>query len=174
VEHEVDCLIFASGFEVSSGLERRWGIPVIEGRDGLSIYRHWHDGPESLHGVMTCNFPNMYFTGYIQGGLNASTPEQFNRQTEHIAYIIAEARKRAARIVEPCPEAQGAYVRHFREIEVDTSAFQAECTPSYYNNEGENKPAWLLLRGYGHGWSAFVKLLADWRAGGDMAGLTLT
>jgi cation diffusion facilitator CzcD-associated flavoprotein CzcO len=173
LEHEVDCLIFASGFEVSGSLERRWGIPVVEGRDSLSIYTHWRDGPQSLHGVMTCNFPNMYFTGYIQGGLNASTTEQFNRQTQHIAYIVAQALKRGAQTVEPSPEGQDAYVRHFRTIEVDTSALQAECTPSYYNNEGEPNAAWLLLRSYGHGWNAFTKLLADWRDQGDMVGLTM-
>ena len=45
VEYEVDCMIFASGFEVTSDLDRRWGIDVIEGRDGRSIYDHWRDGP---------------------------------------------------------------------------------------------------------------------------------
>jgi hypothetical protein len=115
----------------------------------------------------------MYFTGYIQGGLNASTTEQFNRQVEHIAYIVSEARKRGASLVEPTQEAQDAYVRHFREIEVDTSPIFSECTPSYYNNEGEKDPPWLLLRGYGHGWDAFQKLLADWRNSGTMEGLEL-
>jgi len=173
-EYEVDCMIFASGFEVSSELERRWGIPVIEGRGGLSIYRHWSEGPETLHGIMTRNFPNMYFTGYIQGGLNSSTTEQFNRQAEHIAYIVDECLRRGVEAAEPTPAGQDDYVRHFREIEVDTSALIRECTPSYYSNEGDAKPKWLLLRGYGHGWNAFLKLLADWRATGKLEGLELT
>ena len=169
VEHEVDCMIFASGFEVTSDLERRWGIGTIEGRDGVSIYRHWAEGPVTLHGAMTHGFPNMFFTGYIQGALNSSTTEQFNRQTEHIGYVIAEAQRRGATYVEPTQAAQDDYVRHFREIEVDTSGLVAECTPSYYNNEGEDKPRWLLLRGYGHGWNAFQQLLAGWREAGNMA-----
>jgi cation diffusion facilitator CzcD-associated flavoprotein CzcO len=173
VEYEVDCLIFASGFEVTSDLERRWGIPVIEGKDGLSIYRHWKNGPESLHGIMTHGFPNMFFTGYIQGGLNSSTTEQFSRQVEHVAYIVSETLRRGARSVEPSQEAQDAYVKHFHEIEVDTSALIRECTPSYYSNDGDEKPAWVLLRGYGHGWDAFMKLLADWRAKGDMPGMII-
>jgi cyclohexanone monooxygenase len=173
VEHEIDCAIFASGFEVTSDLERRWGIGRIEGRGGVSLYRHWAEGPESLHGIMTHGFPNMFFTGYIQGGLNSTTTEQFNRQAEHIAYIVAETHKRGAASAEPSQEAQDAYVRHFRDIEFDTSGLLAECTPSYYNNEGDQKPRWLLLRGYGHGWNGFMKLLADWRADGTMAGLIL-
>ena len=171
VEHAVDCMIFASGFEVTSDLARRWGIATVEGRDGVSIYQHWADGPATLHGAMTHGFPNMFFTGYIQGALNSTTTEQFNRQAEHIAYIIAETRRRGATYVEPTRDAQDAYVRHFAEIEVDTSALVAACTPSYYNNEGEDKPRWLLLRGYGHGWNAFQALLADWRAAGDMPGM---
>ena len=172
-EYEIDCMIFASGFEVTSELERRWGIPVFEGRGGVSIYRHWGEGPETLHGTMTCRFPNMYFTGYIQGGLNSSTTEQFNRQVEHIAYIVGECLERGVEAAEPTQDAQDAYVRHFSEIEVDTSQLIRECTPSYYSNEGDTKPKWLLLRGYGHGWNAFMKLLADWRASGDLAGLDL-
>jgi cation diffusion facilitator CzcD-associated flavoprotein CzcO len=173
-EYEVDCIIFASGFEVSGELERRWGIPVIEGRGGLSIYRHWSDGPETLHGIMTRHFPNMFFTGYIQGGLNASTTEQSNRQVEHIAYIIDECIRREVEAAEPAQDGQDRYVRHFREIEIDTSALIRECTPSYYSNEGDPKPRWLLLRAYGHGWAAFTKLLADWRATGRLDGLELT
>ena len=63
VEYEIDCMIFASGFEVTSDLDRRWGIDVIEGRDGLSIYDHWATELRTLHGVMTHGFPNQFFTG---------------------------------------------------------------------------------------------------------------
>jgi cyclohexanone monooxygenase len=174
IEYDVDCMIFASGFEVTSDLERRWGIEVVEGRNSLSIYKHWAEGPATLHGVMTHGFPNMFYTGYIQGGLNASTTEQFNRQCEHIAYIVGETFKRGAAVVEPSREAQDAYVRHFREIEVDLSALSRECTPSYYNNESEDKPRWALLRAYGHGWNAFIELLTRWRNKGDLEGLVLS
>ncbi|MGE3690084.1 MAG: flavin-containing monooxygenase [Novosphingobium sp.] len=172
-EYEADCLLFASGFEVTSELSRRWGVDRIEGRDGLSIYEYWIDGPKTFHGDMARGFPNMFYTGYIQGALNSSTTEQFNRQVEHIAYIIDATRKRGGQVVEPTQEAQDAYVRHFQEIEADTSALIAECTPSYYSNEGDKQPAWLLLRAYGHGWDAFQKMLADWRNRGDMAGLEI-
>jgi cyclohexanone monooxygenase len=174
VEYDVDCMIFASGFEVTSSLQRRWGIEVVEGRGGLSIYKHWAQGPATLHGVMTHGFPNMFYTGYVQGGLNASTTEQFNRQCEHIAYIVGETLGRGAAAVEPSQDAQEAYVRHFRDIEVDTSALLRECTPSYYNNESEDMPRWALLRGYGHGWNAFLELLGRWRDKGDLAGLVLS
>ncbi len=172
-EYEVDCIIFASGFEVTSDLDRRWGIDTIEGRDGLSIYKHWADGPKTFHGVMTHGFPNQFYMGYIQGGLNASVTEQNGKQGYHIAHIISETLKRGAAVVEPTQQAQDDYVSHFESMEIDMTAFTHECTPSYFNNEGEDKAKWRLFRAYGPGWDAFQKLLSDWRAAGDMPGLDL-
>jgi cation diffusion facilitator CzcD-associated flavoprotein CzcO len=36
-QYDVDCMIFASGFEVTSDLNRRWGIDVVEGRARSSM-----------------------------------------------------------------------------------------------------------------------------------------
>jgi cation diffusion facilitator CzcD-associated flavoprotein CzcO len=173
VEYPIDCMIFASGFEVSSDLDRRWGIDVVEGRGGQSIYKHWANGPKTLHGVMTHGFPNQFYTGYIQGGLNGSTTLQFGSQCYHIAHIISATLQRGAKVVEPTQEAQDAYVRHLAEVEFDTTQFQRECTPSYFTNEGQVKAPWALFRGYGPGWDAFQKLLGDWRDSGKLAGLAL-
>lgn len=172
-ECPVDCVIFASGFEVTSALARRWGIDEVWGRNGASIYDHWADGPKTLHGTMTHNFPNQFFTGYIQGGLNASVTEQLSKQTSHIAYIIEQTLKRGCATVEPTKKAQDAYVKRFDELQVDLSEYQATCPPSYFNNEGAAHPKWALFRSWGHGWNAFQQLLEEWRTAGDLAGLTL-
>ena len=122
--------------------------------------------------MMTHGFPNQFFTGFIQGGLNASTTEVFNRQSHHIAYIIQQALGRGARVVEPKQEAQDDWVKTIRETAFDLSQFQRECTPSYFNNEGDQKKArWFLGESYGHGWDAFQQLLQEWRNKGDLAGL---
>jgi cyclohexanone monooxygenase len=179
VEYAIDCMIFASGFEVTSDLDRRWGIDVIEGRDGVSIYDQWATEYRTFQGMMTHGFPNQFFTGFIQGGVNASTTETYNQQGRHIAWIIGEALKRGAATVEPSLEAQDAYVDHVRATAIDTSAFARECTPSYFNNEGEevvtekgeHKLRSYLGETYGPGFYAFETLLEDWRAKGDLAGL---
>jgi len=174
VEYEVDCIITASGFEVSGDLDRRWGIDNFQGKNGLSIYDHWRQGPTTLHGLTTHGFPNQYYIGYIQGALNSSVTLQFGEQGRHAAFIISEALKRGIDVVEATKEAQDAYVQHFHDIEVDMSAFQAECTPSYFSNEGQANAPWSLFRAYGHGWDAFQALMTDWRAKGDMAGMELS
>jgi cation diffusion facilitator CzcD-associated flavoprotein CzcO len=172
-EYAVDCMIFASGFEVTSDLNRRWGIDVVQGRGGKSIYDHWSEGPKTFHGTMTHEFPNQFYIGYIQGGLNASVTEQFGKQGYHIAHVISEVLKRGATVVEPGKEAQDEYVHHFEQMEIDLSEFQRGCPPSYFNNEGEVRPKWALFRPYGPGWDAFQKLLQDWRDQGDLKGLVL-
>ena len=170
-EFQADCIIFASGFEVTSELERRWGIDVIQGRDGVSLYDHWRDGPVTLHGTMTHNFPNQFYIGYIQGALNASVTEQFGQQGRHSAYIIGEALRRGITAVEPTQQAQDAYVQRFNDIAVDLSEFQAACPPSYFTNEGVVNDKWSLFRGWGHGWDAFQQMVQAWRDAGDFEGM---
>ncbi len=170
-EHACDCVIFASGFEVTSDLERRWGIERIEGTGGRSLYDHWREGPLTLHGTMTHGFPNQFYIGYIQGGLNASVTEQFGRQGEHIAWIIAEAGRRQAERVEPSRAAMEAYVAHFEATTIDQSEFLNSCPPSYFNNDGAKEHKWGLFRPWGAGWDDFMAFLAAWREAGTMEGL---
>ena len=181
IEYEIDCMIFASGFEVTSDLDRRWGIEVIQGRNGRSIYEHWAAGYSTFHGMMTHGFPNQFFTGLLQGGVNSSTTETFRQQGHHIAYIVKEALERGAMVVEPRLDAQDAYIDHIRATALDISAFQRECTPSYFNNEGEevvSEKGEKKLRNYlgdvyGPGFYAFEELLKNWRKKGDLEGLAL-
>ncbi|BBY60704.1 flavin-containing monooxygenase [Mycolicibacterium sarraceniae] len=176
VEYEVDCVIFASGFEISTEISRRFAIDSIVGRDGLSLFDHWHDVYKTLHGMTSRGFPNQFFMGFIQGGVSANTTAMFEQQAQHIAYLIAEAQKRGATSVEPSQEGQDAWVATVRELSIDNSAFELSCTPGYYNNEGhggsENNGS-FLGDFYSPGFYAFDDLIADWRAKGDLDGLEL-
>ena len=174
VEYEIDCLILASGYEVTNDLDRRWGIERIEGVEGLSIYQYWRDGFRTFQGMTANNFPNMFFTGFTQAAANASNSKTFIDQGFHIGYIVSEALKRGAVRVEPDAEAQEAYIRHLRSIAVDTSTFANECTPSYFNNEGDQqKKRGIFGEPWGEGYYAFEDMLAKWRAEGSLQGLTL-
>ncbi|MCV7343393.1 flavin-containing monooxygenase [Mycolicibacterium rhodesiae] len=176
VEYEVDCVIFASGFEISTEISRRFAIDAIVGRDGVSLFDHWHDAYSTLHGMTSRGFPNQFFMGFIQGGVSANTTAMFEQQAKHIAYIIAEAQRRGATTVEPSQEGQDAWVATVRELSIDNSAFELSCTPGYYNNEGrggsENNGS-FLGDFYSPGFYAFDDLLAEWRAKGDLDGLVL-
>jgi cyclohexanone monooxygenase len=176
VEYEVDCIIFASGFEISTEISRRYAMDAIEGRDGLSLFEHWRDSYQTLHGITSRGFPNQFFTGFIQGGVSANTTAMFEQQAKHIAYIISEAAKRNATTVEPSQEAQDVWVRTIRELAIDNSQFEMTCTPGYYNNEGGGGGEGIrsfLGEPYSPGFYAFDDLLQKWRDKGDLDGLDL-
>jgi cyclohexanone monooxygenase len=176
VEYEVDCVIFASGFEISTEISRRYAIDQIVGRDGLSLFDYWQDRYKTLHGMTSRGFPNQFFTGFIQGGVSANTTAMFEQQAKHIAYIIAEAQNRGATTVEPSQEGQDSWVQTVRELALDNSAFELSCTPGYYNNEGRGSAVGngsFLGDFYSPGFYAFDELIAAWRDKGDLDGLEI-
>jgi cyclohexanone monooxygenase len=173
VEYPVDCVIFASGFEVSSELSRRWGIGVVQGRNGRSIYDHWADGYKTFHGMTTHGFPNQFFVQFTQGGFNANVTATFDQQANHIAYIIKEALRRGATTVECTEKAQDAWVNTVRATAYDMTAFVRECTPGYYYNEGEERIRSFIGEPYAPGFYAFDKLIQEWREKGDLEGLVI-
>ena len=182
VEYEVDCMIFASGYEVTSDLDRRWGFDVFEGRNGFSMYDNWKGQYKTFHGVMTHGFPNLFVIGLNQGGLNSTLTYNFETQAQHITHIIQQTVARGAQAVEATRDAQDAYVRHIRDTAVDRTDWIRDCTPGYFNNEGmpdvdedgNEKYRFYLGEVYGPGWDAFMKLLGDWRDKGDLEGLVLS
>jgi cyclohexanone monooxygenase len=176
IEYEVDCVIFASGFEISTEISRRYAMDAIEGRDGVSLFDHWRDTFKTLHGITSHGFPNQFHTGFVQGGVSANTTAMFEQQAEHIAYIISEAVKRKATTVEPSMEAQDNWVNTIRDLSIDNSAFEVSCTPGYYNNEGGGGGQGIrsfLGEPYSPGFYAFDDLLKEWRDKGDLEGLVL-
>ena len=59
-EYELDCIVYATGFEPEvTPLPRRLGHEVI-GRDGRTIATKWEDGEATLFGLMTAGFPNLF------------------------------------------------------------------------------------------------------------------
>jgi cyclohexanone monooxygenase len=180
IEYEVDCIIYASGFEITTEISRRYSIDAIEGRDGLSLFDHWRSGYQTLHGMTSRGFPNQFFTGFTQVGISANIAANYELQGEHIAYIISEALTRGALTVEPTQEAQDEWCKAIRENAIDNSRFDLECTPGYYNNEGGGAGVAEgegirshIGEPYGPGFYVFGELLSEWRAQGDLDGLVL-
>ena len=172
VEYPVDCIIYASGFEISTAFRRRVGFEIT-GRDGLSLYDYYKDGFRTLHGHSSRNFPNWFYIGVGQNGLSVNMTAMFDDQARHIAYIIKEAKARGAVTVEPTAEAEEAWVETIRSVAILNRDFQNACTPGYYNNEGGERSGGLNGQTYTPGINRFNALLAEWRAKGDLAGLEL-
>ncbi|MGZ5924443.1 MAG: monooxygenase, partial [Rhizomicrobium sp.] len=171
-EYEIDCLIYATGFEVGTSYTRRAGYELY-GRDGISLTEKWKDGVATLHGMHSRGFPNVFIMSNSQSGFTANYPHMLNEQSKHLSYIIKECANRQVRVVEASQDAEDAWIQTIISSALMRQKFQEECTPGYYNNEG--KPSALAARNgpYGLGPIAFVKLLEDWRSEGEFKGLEL-
>ncbi|MGP3943340.1 flavin-containing monooxygenase [Streptomyces sp. 6N106] len=164
VAYEVDCVIFATGFEVGvSGVTS--GLLPVHGRGGVTLTEAWSDGPKTLHGFYSHGFPNLFQLGPLQNASAVNYVHILDEQAIHVAEVLAQARKRRARYVEPTTEAEAAWRATIREKAADLYAFQAECTPGYYNNEGMPRER---SESFGDGPIAFHDLLRRWRADGGM------
>ncbi len=170
--YEIDCLIYATGFEVGTGYTRRAGYDVT-GQGGKSFAQEWENGIRSLHGLMVSDFPNMFILGGPQGGFTANYPHNLSEQSRHAGYIIEEALTRQASRVEPTVEAEAAWVDTIIEKARLREKFLAECTPGYYNNEGKPSERAARASFYGAGSPEYFAILAKWRESGEMEGLEI-
>jgi cation diffusion facilitator CzcD-associated flavoprotein CzcO len=173
VEYELDCLIYATGFEVGTSYTRRARYDVI-GRDGVSLNQKWADGVSTLHGMHANGFPNCLIMMNTQSGFTANYPHMLNEQGKHLAYIIKHCVDRQVRTVEATKAAEDAWVQTIIDSALQRQQFQEECTPGYYNNEGKPSPLAARNGSYGKGSVAFIKLIEDWRAAGELEGLELS
>jgi len=170
--YEVDCLIYATGFEVGTSYTRRSGYDLT-GRDGIKLSDKWADGVSTLHGLTTRGFPNAFLIQPSQSGFSANFPHMIDEQSRHIAYVINQSLARQARSVEPSAEAEADWVKTVMDVAIFRQKFQEECTPGYYNNEGKPNPMAIRNGPYGKGAIAYVKVLEEWRETGDLPGLEL-
>ena len=172
VEYPVDCLVFATGFEVGTSYTRRSEFEVV-GRGGQTLGQYWADGMRTYHGFLSHGFPNCFHMGLTQTGLAPNLTYMLNGQATHISYIVKEVLSRGLRSVEPTPEAEAAWVATVSQAGF-MSNYQAECTPGYYNAEGQSGRGQGFLEGqYPEGPVQFYAMIENWRNEGEMKGLTL-
>ncbi len=172
-EYEVDCIIFATGFEGGTGYARRAGYEIV-GREGRTLTEKWSEGVQTLHGMQSREFPNCFIMSASQGGFTANYPHLLDEVATHLSYIIAHALENDFRTVEVSKEAEEAWVQTI--LEKSTGAMAGGiggpgCTPGYYNNEGRPNPRAKQAAPYGGGSIGFFKILKKWRAEGTFDGL---
>jgi cation diffusion facilitator CzcD-associated flavoprotein CzcO len=164
-EYEVDCVIFATGFEVGVSGILTGALPVY-GRDGVPLLGAWRQGPRTLHGFYSHGFPNLFHLGSLHNAGSVNFVHILDEQATHIGAVVGAARRRGARYIEPTAEAEAGWLATIAAKAPDTYQFQADCTPGYYNSEGRPRPR---STSFGDGPVAFHDLLRRWRAEGGMA-----
>lgn len=172
VSYELDCLIFATGFEVGTDYCRRAGFELI-GRDGVTLTERWHDGVRTFHGLCTNGFPNCFIESIAQAGLTVNFPYLLDVQATHVAWIIAWALEHGVTEVEASAGAEAAWV----DMVVQRSALTAEraksCTPGYYNREGKADAKTRQGSFFFGGPTEYADILESWRVQGDLQGFEI-
>lgn len=172
-EYALDCIVFATGFEVGTEFARRAGYETI-GRGGLTLTEKWRDRYRTFQGMHVNGFPNCFVMSLTQSGYTLNFPYLIDVQARQIAYVISETLARGARTVEATEEGEARWCEELekRAASFDTS-FAEQCTPSYYNEEGMPGAKTLDRNFFIGGPTEFAELLSAWREEGNMRGLAL-
>jgi len=155
VEYELDCLCLATGFELSfviawanherdQNLMKRKtsanGYEII-GRGGKTLSEHWKDGPRTYNSYHARGFPNMWIMNGPQGVGSTSFVTPLEVLARHAAYMITQMQAKGQQSFEVKEEVENAYCQGIMDSANQTTsgqgqAFYQNCTPGYYNAEG--------------------------------------
>ncbi len=167
-QYDLDCLVYATGFEVGTDYTHRAGYDVVGNPAGIRLSDHWANGMRSMFGMHVHGFPNMFVLGHTQGAFTANYPHLLGEASSHLAHVLRHAIDDDVREVEVTAEAEAAWVRTLSESARNMRAFQEQCTPGYYNN-AEGKPGDNGFIGSAYGKGTHGLLLAARRLAGPAA-----
>ena len=125
-EHEVDVIVFATGFDTTRYLT---AISVV-GRDGQTLEAAWAEDPAAYLGVVTSGFPNLFML-YGPNTNNGSILQMLEYQAEWVVRFVQFMEKEGLSWVDLRPEAQ-AYFNHELHTALDGIGVWRPETDGYY------------------------------------------
>lgn len=160
---EVDCIIYASGFEAAAPSNRSGGFSLT-GKDGMTIEDYWKDGMRTLHGMFVHGFPNL---GIIHGIKQAATTWNgtyiLTKHTQHFVDLVRRCRDQGVKTFEATVAAEDAWLDELAEKATADLQFLEDCTPGYINNEGQDLGTAIYSSTYGPGVFEYLRVLDRWR-----------
>jgi len=170
-EYEVDCIIYASGFEVGTEYTRRAGYDMT-GCDGRRLSEYWAEGMRTMHGIHVHGFPNAFIVQHTQGAnLISNIPHNLTEAGKTTAVTIKHALDNGFERIEVTKEAEDAWIDLLLSG-MGMTLGSPDCTPGYYNNEGQDPgPQSKLNVGHPLGAMAYFNYIDGWRESGDFEGL---
>jgi cyclohexanone monooxygenase len=169
--YEVDCIIYASGFEFGANFQLKTGFD-LKGRGGQMLSEYWADGLQTLHGLHMHGFPNAFAVQMNQGAnMVSNIPHNIVDHAATTAQIVAHAERKGYAEIEPTQEAVDKWVKLILSTP-PSMITSSDCTPGFWNNEGQGWDE-KFRRSQGHpgGAEGFFRHIDAWRRSGDFAGL---
>jgi cyclohexanone monooxygenase len=171
--YEVDCLIYATGFDFNAGNTAERNGFEIYGRGGRSLSDKFAEGIATLHGFTTRGFPNLVLQAGPQGVVTSNFTHSLGEGGRHLAYLVKHCRDHQLRAIEPSEAGERAWVEHVRSRRYRTK-HDLDCTPGYFNNEGRPMEGAGVNAFYPGNSQKFFRMLDDWRAEGSLAGMDVS
>ncbi|MGK0472405.1 MAG: cation diffusion facilitator CzcD-associated flavoprotein CzcO [Candidatus Azotimanducaceae bacterium] len=170
-EYPLDCIIYASGFEVGTEYKRRAGYDMV-GRDGLKLSDYWAGGMKTKHGTHVRGFPNAFIVQPTQGAnLISNVPHNLTESGKTIAMTIKHAMDNGFKEIEVSQAAEDSWIELLLTNQGGMLG-SPDCTPGYYNNEGQDSgPGAKYYVGYPHGAMAYFSYINEWRESGEFDGM---
>jgi cyclohexanone monooxygenase len=123
VDHQVDALVMATGFDAMTGSVAKIDI---SGRSGQTLNRKWAEGPKTYLGLMSAGFPNLFIiTGPGSPSVLSNMIVSIEQHVDWIADCLAHMRKQHLATIEAGEEAEDKWVAHVNEVASGTLFPQA-------------------------------------------------
>ena len=112
--HELDALVFATGFDAMTGTLLRIDL---RGRGGKTLQDAWRAGPRTYLGLSVAGFPNLFLiTGPGSPSVLTNMIVSIEQHVNWIAECIAHLGRSGCTTIEARPDAQEAWVEHVNAV----------------------------------------------------------
>jgi cation diffusion facilitator CzcD-associated flavoprotein CzcO len=144
-EYELDCIIFATGFDAMTGALTRIDI---RGRDGVGLREAWAEGPRAYLGLGVAGFPNLFLVnGPGSPSVLTNMVVAIEQQVDWIADCLDYLSRNGRQCIEATTSAQDEWADHVNRV-ADTTVYPA-CNSWYLGSNIPGKPrVFLALVGY--------------------------
>ena len=174
VEYEVDCIVYATGFDLTGSMKQRTGYDIV-GEHGLTLSEAWSEGYRTFQAISVRNFPNYFMAAFgLQTPFSVNITAVLDDLARHIAYTTATALERNIRKIQPSEQAEAEWTEMVMSTPsmMGAADFQAQCTPSYYNNEGDPTSS-AQVGVFPGNCNDFNTFLGKWRDAGELSGMEI-
>jgi cation diffusion facilitator CzcD-associated flavoprotein CzcO len=112
--YDLDCLVFATGFDAMTGSLLKINP---KGRDGLALQEAWHAGPRTYLGLGVHGFPNMFtISGPGSPSVLTNMLVSIEQHVNWIADCLAHMQSNALATIEAQASEQERWVEHVNSI----------------------------------------------------------
>ncbi|WP_405161741.1 NAD(P)/FAD-dependent oxidoreductase [Nocardia sp. NBC_01499] len=134
VEHQADCIVFATGFDVS-----KTGTPIpVVGRDGRVLADEWSGGAYAYKSVAVSGYPNMFLTfGPNSGPGHNSALVYMEAQIDYLVSAIGTILKQDLRVLDVRKDRQDRYNAGMQR-RLTSTTWNSGCRSWYLTEDGFN------------------------------------